>query len=449
MARYDPARKYVVISGTAKLLHVLAISMIFGVLVVVGLLLCSAYFSACETAMTAYSRPRIYRMAESGDRRAAMVVDLQNEVSLVISSILICSTIMNALAVAFATEIFDSLLGHYALFLAPIVTSVFIVLISEVLPKMLTVVDPDRVLLPSVQFIRCIHTILKPLNSIIGRVVGYAVKLIRRKTGEHDEYQNALEELRGAIALHKGVDIEDTEREKEMLQSVLELGTVQVGSIMTHRNSVTMFCIDDSVETLIEKVLSCPYTRIPLWSGDQENIVGVLHVNDLLKEIRRVGPQNNVDIAKIAKSPWFIPESNDLLCQLQSFKQHHEHFAIVVDEYGGVMGIVTLEDVLEEIVGDIEDERDVGLTKGIRAQDDGSYVVDGSVNVRDLNREIGSRFHSDTAATIAGFVINSVGIIPDVGQVFILDRYKFDVLKRQRNQISLLRMTSLECEQEQ
>ncbi|MDR2458658.1 MAG: CNNM domain-containing protein [Holosporales bacterium] len=423
--------------------------MIFGILVVVCLLLCSAYFSACETAITAYSRPRMYRMAESGNRRALMVVGMQNEVSLVISSILICSTVMNALAVAFTTEIFDSLLGHYALFLAPLVTSVFIVLISEVLPKMLTVVDPDRVLLPSARFIRCIHTTLKPLNIIIGHTVGCAVKLIKSRTGERDEYQNALEELRGAIALHKGVNIEDTMREKEMLQSVLELGTVQVGSVMTHRNNVTMFCADDDVEALIEKVLSCPYTRVPLWSGDQENIVGVLHVNDLLKEIRGKGEPSNVDIARISKPPWFIPENNSLLCQLQSFKQYHEHFAIVVDEYGSFMGIVTIEDVLEEIVGDIEDERDVGLTKGIRAQDDGSYVIDGSVSIRDLNREIGSRFHSDTAATIAGFVINSVGIIPEVGQAFILDRYKFDVLKRQRNQVSLLRVMHLEGEQEQ
>jgi Mg2+/Co2+ transporter CorB len=422
--------------------------MIFEIFIVVGLLLCSAYFSACETAMTAYSRPRMYRMAESGDKRAATVVGMQDEISLVISSILVCSTVLNSLAVAFTTEIFDDLLGHYALFLAPIVTSMFIVLISEVLPKMLTVVDPDRVLLPSARFIKCIHTALKPVNSIIGCIVGGVVSLTRRKACEHDEYRNALEELRGAIAMHKGIDVEDTKKEKEMLQGVLELGTVPVSNIMTHRSNVTMFCADDSVSVLIERALSCPYTRIPLWSGDQENIVGVLHVADLLKAIRGEDNSDNVDIAKVARPPWFIPENNDLLCQLQLFKQHHEHFAVVVDEYGSFMGIVTLEDVLEEIVGDIEDEHDVGSAQGVRAQGDCSYVVDGSVSVRNLNREIGSKFHSDTAATIAGFVINAVGIIPEVGQTFVINGYKFETLKRQRNQVSLLRVTRLTEEHE-
>ncbi|MDR1332895.1 MAG: CNNM domain-containing protein [Holosporales bacterium] len=418
--------------------------MILTAVFVAVLLFCSAYFSACETAITAYSKPKMFGLAADGDKRASIIVKLQEEISRVISSILVCSTILNALAVAFTTEIFDNIFGGCALFLAPIITSMFIVLFSEVLPKMLTIANPCRVLLPSAHFIKYIHIALKPLNSVIGSISKCMISLIRRKPTEMDEYKESLDELRGAIALHKGFDVEDTEKEKEMLQSVLDLGTVQVSSIMIHRNNVTMYCADDSLEVLIEKVLSCPFTRIPLWSGDQDNIIGILHVTDLLKAIRKNRDQVNINISEIARKPWFIPENNDLLDQLQAFKRRHEHIAIVVDEYGSFMGIITLEDILEEIVGDIEDEHDVGVVSGIRLQDDGSYIVDGSINIRDLNREIYSKFGSDVAATVAGYVINSVGIIPDIGQTFILHGYKFEVLKRHRNQISLLRITSQE-----
>ncbi|MDR1365302.1 MAG: CNNM domain-containing protein [Holosporales bacterium] len=417
--------------------------MILGALAVICLLACSAYFSACETAMTAYSRSKMYGLAADGNKRAAVIVGMQDDASLVISSILICSTVLNSLAVAFTTEIFDSVLGSRALVLAPIVTSILIVFIAEVLPKMLTVTAPDMVLLPSAYVIKGIYTALRPVNSVIGRVAEWAIRIVRRGADECDKHKDALEELKGAIALHTGTDAEDAKDERAMLQSVLELGTLQVSSVMTHRSNVTMFCADDDIEILIEKILRCPYTRIPLWSGDPENIVGVLHVTDLLKAMRGDVGNSEVNITELARAPWFIPENNDLLCQLQLFKRHHEHLAVVVDEYGSFMGIVTLEDVLEEIVGDIEDEHDVGGANGIRSQDDGTYIVDGAINVRDINREINTKFHSETAATIAGYMINEVGIIPEVGQAFILGDYKFEVLKRQKNQVSLIKLTHL------
>lgn len=414
------------------------------IILVAVFLLCSAYFSACETAMTAYSKPKMYTMAKEGNPKAKIILDLQVEVGLVISAILTCATILNSLAVAVTTDLFSEILGDYAIIFAPIITSIFIVLFAEVLPKMLTISNPERILLPSAYFIKFTYKVLKPLNNIIGFIAKRLIKLIKFSAKDRkSEYEDSLEELKGAIALHKGENTEDTKKEKEMLQNVLDLGAVSVGSIMVHRKNVTMMCADDPVSNLVEQIMNCPFTRIPLWSQNRDNIVGVLHVKDLLKAIKRSNNIDDINVLDVALDPWFIPENKDLLDQLQSFKTKHEHFALVVDEYGSFMGIVTLEDIIEEIVGNIEDEHDIGAWNGIRKQTDGSYIVDGSVNVRDLNREIDSNFRSDIAATVAGLVINSIGIIPESGQTFVLYGYKFEILKRYRIQVTLLRITKL------
>lgn len=420
--------------------------LLLNVILVAIFLLCSAYFSACETAMTAYSKPKMFSIAKEGNPKAKVVLELQPEIGLVISSILTCATILNSLTVAVTTELFSGVLGDYAVILAPIITSVFIVLFAEVLPKMLTISNPERVLLPSAYFVKYTYMILRPLNNIIGFIAKSVISLLhlaKKSDASKVEYDDSLDELKGAIALHKGSNVENVENEKKMLQSVLDLGVVQVSSIMVHRKNVTMMCADDPVHSLIEQVMNCPFTRIPLWSKNPDNIVGVLHVKDLLKAIKKTPAVDKINILDVALKPWFIPESKDLLDQLQSFKTRHEHFSLVVDEYGSFMGIVTLEDIIEEIVGDIEDEHDVDVQKDVRLQDDGSYIVDGTVNVRDLNREISSDFHSDIAATVAGLVINSVGIIPDVGQTFVLYGYKFEILKRRRTQVTLLKVTKL------
>ncbi|MDR1234024.1 MAG: CNNM domain-containing protein [Holosporales bacterium] len=413
------------------------------ILLVIFLLMGAAYFAACETAMTACSKAKIFSIAKDGNKKAKVILELQKEAGLVLSSILMCNTILNSLAVSFANALCVDAFGESAIFYCPIIISIFIVLFAEVLPKMLTLTNPENILLPSAYFIKYTYRVSRPLNNIIGFIARRIIRIIKPVSEYQDEYTASLEELRGAIDLHTGFDIEETEQEKEMMQNILDLGMVPVGNIMVHRKNVTMLCADEDINTIVEQVMSCPFTRIPLWSEHQDNIIGILHVKDIFKAVRKVGSIDEVNIMDIALKPWFIPENNDLLYQLQSFRTKREHFAIVVDEYGSFMGIITLEDVIEEIVGDITDEHDVVPFKGIREQDDGSYVIDGSVNIRDLNREIGSKFRGDIAATLAGLVINSVGIIPDVGQVFILFHYKFEILRRQRNQVTLLRVTSL------
>ncbi|MDR0942285.1 MAG: CNNM domain-containing protein [Holosporales bacterium] len=423
--------------------------MFLDILVALALLASSAYFSLCETAMTGYSKPKMFNLANEGNKKAAVIIKLQDSLDLVISSILICSTILNSCTVAVVTRVFTELFGDETLFLASIVTSIFIVLFAEIFPKMLTITNPERSLLSSAYFIKCVYIALKPISNVMGyaaKCLAYLMNFSLRRNANKSE--NSLEELQGAIALHESLDVEDTKKEKEMMRSVLDLGKVKVGNIMVHRKNVTMFCVDEDRETLVDRIINCSFTRVPLWSGNQDNIVGIIHVEDLLKKIKKNGSTSGINIMDIVRKPWFISENTDLLDQLQAFRQKHEHLSIVNDEYGSFIGIITLEDIIEEIVGNIEDEHDIGPEESIKKQKDGSYVIDGSVNVRDLNKELESKFNEDIAATIAGFVINSIGVIPEVGQSFVLEGYKFDILERQENQVTSLRLTKIIEEQD-
>ena len=408
-------------------------------IVVVCILLLSAYFAACETAMTACSKPKMYKLANDGNKNAKIICELQENVQLVISAILLCNTFFNNLAATITTIIGIKLFGEFAIIYFPVILSIFMVLFVEVLPKMFTLKSPEKILLPSAKFLQFVLLVLTPINVVISKIS--QIVLPKNQKEESDENASHLDELKGAIALHKGTD-DDSVQEKAMLSSILDLGSVQVSKIMVHRKNVTMLCADDDPMSIVEQVTVCPFTRIPLWRDNTDNIVGILHVKDLLKSAK--GCFYNLNIMDIASKPWFITENTDLLCQLQEFKKKREHFAVVVDEYGSFLGIVTLEDILEEIVGDISDEHDIDSANSIRLQENGDYIVDGTVNVRDFNRQVGTNFPCDIAATMAGIVINSIGIIPETNQIFVLFDHKFEILKRQRNQITLLKISKID-----
>ncbi|MFT5540587.1 MAG: Mg2+/Co2+ transporter CorB, partial [Alphaproteobacteria bacterium] len=250
----------------------------------------------------------------------------------------------------------------------------------------------------------------------------------------------AVEELRGAIALHSG-DSQDSRHERIMLHSILDLGDVEVGDVMIHRsNMVTVDAALPPAE-IVREVVASPYTRIPIWRDKPDNIVGVLHAKALLKAVEEhPGDHKDLDIAGLAAEPWFIPETTDLLAQLQAFRRRGEHFALVVDEYGDLMGIVTLEDILEEIVGDISDETDVPR-RGIRPQPNGTVIADGDVTLRDLNRRFDWGLPDEEAATIAGLVLHESRLIPEPGQIFTFHNFHFEVLGRKGNRLTAIRVT--------
>ena len=423
--------------------------------VILLLILASAFFSSAETALTAASDARMRQLAGKGNKRARLVEKLRDDREGLIGSILIGNNAVNVIASALATSVFISVLDEAGVVWATITMTVILVVFAEVMPKTYALTYSDKYALMIAPAVRVVVVVLSPL-SIALRML--ANSLIRKNDRDETDRE---EELRGMIELH-GADGDADDRETQaMLSSVLDLNEISVEQIMTHRAGVKMMNADDDLESLLSEVLASPHTRHPVYSGNPDNIIGVLHVKDLL---RAVGQQPAAApaasgrattgrattgrattgrelVQDIASDPYFIPETTLLFDQLQAFRTRREHFAVVVDEYGDLQGIVTLEDILEEIVGDIDDEHDVDLA-GLTAQADGSWIVDGAVTIRDLNRALAWQLPDEDASTIAGLVLFESRTIPRPGQEFRFHDIRFRILKREGNKITSLRLWS-------
>lgn len=404
------------------------------------LLLISAFFSVSETAMTAASRPRLHALARQGSRRAKIVNEIRAHSERLIGTVLVGNNLVNILASAMATSALITLFGEVGVAYATVVMTVLVLVFGEILPKTYALNNPDRVALILAPALKPIVWLLAPVTRALAVVVRGVLRVFGVQVKAELGSAESEQELRGAIELHKGSEPEIKE-EREMLRSILDLDDVEVGQIMIHRKNVIMLDVDRPATEIEAQVLASPYTRLPLYRDEPDNVVGVLHAKALLRALQAAGGDvSKVDILAIAAKPWFIPDTSSLLGQLRQFRERREHFALVVDEYGTLMGIVTLEDILEEIVGDIFDEHQAAVV-GVRAQPDGSYLIDGAVPIRDLNRELEWHLPDDDASTIAGLVLNEARRIPEVGQEFTFHGFRFAVLRRQRNQITLLRVT--------
>ena len=403
-------------------------------------LLLSGFFSGSETALTAASQPRMHLLQQQGDRRAGIVTRLFLQREKMIGAILLGNNLVNILASALATSLLIDNFGSRGVLYATGVMTLLVLVFGEVLPKTYAFYNADYVALKVAPAFRYIVALLAPITETVNLVIRGTMRLAGIRMSTDGEESQAEEALRGAIELHAG-DEPDTHQERVMLRSILDLADVDVSEVMHHRQDIVMVDADLPPSQIIDQVVQSPYTRIPLWRGQTDNILGVLHAKALLRQVRdHTGDLDRINIETEATTTWFIPESTSLLDQLQAFRQRREHFALVVDEYGSLMGVVTLEDILEEIVGDISDEHDVAPI-GVRAQSDGSYLVDGRVTIRDLNRRFEWRLPDDDAATIAGLVIQIGRVIPYEGQIFMLEGFRFEVVSRQRNRLAVIRIT--------
>ena len=408
---------------------------------IVILILLSAFFSSAETALTAASDARMRQLATKGNKNAKIVEALRADREGLIGAILIGNNAVNVLASAIATSLFITLYGEAGLLWATMTMTVLLVVFAEVMPKTYALTFADRYALTIAPVIRIIVLALSPLALAIRWLASITIR------ARSDEDSDREEELRGLIELH-GADGDDDDRETQaMLSSILDLNELTVEQIMTHRGSVSMINADDDLDDILRRVLESPHTRHPVFSGTSDNIIGVLHVKDLLRSIGHLGENVNENgdgnkfVQDIASPAYFIPETTLLFDQLQSFRSRREHFAVVVDEYGDFRGIVTLEDILEEIVGDIDDEHDIDLP-GLTPQADGSWLVDGSVTIRDLNRALGWQLPDEDASTLAGLVLFESRTIPMPGQEFRFHNIRFRVVKRDGNRITSLRLWS-------
>jgi Mg2+/Co2+ transporter CorB len=419
----------------------------FTIAIVLGCLVISAFFSASETALTGSSRASMMRLQKQGSREAGIVASLLNARERMIGALLLGNNIANIGASALATGVFTAWFGEVGVLYATGVMTVLLVIFSEVLPKTVAINAPDRIALIVARPMKLLVLLLGPLLTLIEATVRVLMKILGIPIGVNHPILSPTERLRGAVDLihHEG-GVEKQDR--DMLGGLLDLRELQVSDVMVHRTEMVLINADLPSEDLVREVLATEYTRIPLWRDKPENIVGVLHAKDLLRAIRAAdGEISKIDVASIASPPWFVPEMRPLSEQLKAFRRRKTHFALVVDEYGEVEGLVTLEDILEEIVGDISDEHDV-VVAGVRAQPDGSVVVDGSVPIRDLNRAMDWRLPDEEATTIAGLVIHEARSIPERGQGFTFHGFRFRVLRRERNRITTLRIVPLNGEAE-
>lgn len=406
------------------------------------LLVFSAFFSGSETALTASSPARMHAMAKQGDTRAMLVSKLTNEPERLIGAILLGNNLVNILASALATSLFLNLFGQAGVAYATIAMTALVVIFAEVLPKTYAIAYPEQVARAVAPPIRAVVLAFAPVASVVMLIVREILRLFGADIGKDAGLVTAHEEIRGAIDLHhsEGAVVK---HDRDMLGGILDLTDLSVSDVMVHRTEMQTLNASDPADKVVDDALKSPFTRLPLWLDEQDNFVGILHAKDLLRALNKAkGETTKLDLMSIASPPWFVPDTTSLKAQLNAFLKRKAHIALVVDEYGEVMGLVTLEDILEEIVGEIADEHDITAT-GIRPQPDGTINVDGTVPIRDLNRLMDWRLPDDEATTIAGLVIHEAQAIPDPGQAFTFYGYRFEVLRKQRNKITAIRITPL------
>lgn len=414
----------------------------------VALLLLSAFFSASETSLTAASRARMHRLQAEGSKRAALVNKLREQKDHLIGALLLGNNLANISASAIATSVLIQRFGDAGVAYATVVVTLLVLIFAEVLPKTYALLHPDRVSLFFAPCVSAVYALFYPVTHSISQLVNTVLRVFGVERQAIAQIEAQQQELRGAIdLLGEGVVQDDGGEGQEtraMLRSILDLADVNVEKVMVHRKNVSMINADQPLDRIVDEVMHSSFTRLPVWRESPDNIIGIIHSKLMLQELRHCGGDvSKMDISRAMMEPWFIPESATLFEQLQAFRRRREHFAIMVDEYGALMGIITLEDILEEIVGQIDDEHDIAVS-GVRAQADGSFLVDGKVTLRDLNRDRGWNLPDEDYSTVAGLLLYESQRIPSVGQSFTFYGFRFDVLKKQRNQINLVKITPFE-----
>jgi Mg2+/Co2+ transporter CorB len=405
-------------------------------------LLISAFYSGSETALTASSRAAMLRLEKLGNVDATTVSRLLSQRERFLGAVLLANNGTNIAASTLATGLLLTAFGQAGVIYATIVMTAAIFVLCEVLPKTIAFNAPDRLALVVAQPIARTVAALLPLLKAVEWLVRVILRGLGMPVGSIQSILSPREELRGAVDLlhHAGV-VEKLDR--DMMGGVLDLRELTVSDVMVHRTKMITIDAGDPPREIVDMVLGAAVSRLPLWRDTPDNILGVLHVKDLLRALHAAGGDaSKIDVEALARPPWFVPDTTPLYEQFKAFRDRKTAFALVVDEYGEVEGLVTIKDIITEIVGDVSDEQEISVA-GVRMLPDGSANVDGSVPVRDLNRAMDWNIPDDEATTIAGVVIHEARSIPEPGQSFTFHGYRFQVLRKNRNRITSLRVTPL------
>jgi Mg2+/Co2+ transporter CorB len=417
---------------------------LFYCLTILLFLLISAFFSAAETALTAISRARIYQLVMDGNKRAQIVSRLRRNKESMIGTVLLGNNLVNIAASAIATSLSITLFGSESgLVIVTIVMTLMVVIFSEVLPKTYAIQNSERVSLALAPALSFLVKLLYPITHCIQVFIRLILKLFRVDISKTHTLISGTDVIRGTIELHHR-EGQMIKQDRDMLGSILDLNDIEVEAVMVHRKNVETIDADLPAGELIKQAVSTMHSRIPLWRGDPDNIIGVLHAKNLIKAMgEHDGLIDNATVMAICNKPWFIPETTSLRAQLLAFRSKRQHFAFVVDEYGAWQGIVTLEDIIEEIVGNIDDEHDEATVDIVKIGDN-AYSVNGGMTLRDINRHLDWNLPDDHASTVGGLLIHEIQAIPTIGQRFELFGYRFIVLETDATHITRLRIEKLD-----
>ncbi len=417
---------------------------------ILALLILSGFFSGSETALTAASRGKLRARAEKGDKGAERALAITEDNERLIGSVLLGNNLVNILAASLATALFTRLFGQNGVALATLVMTLLVLIFAEVLPKTYAITNAEAAASRVAPLITQIIRICSPVVAAVRFLVRGILGLFGVKTDPDSQILAVREEIAGALYLGQSEGVVEKE-DRDRILGALDLGERAVEEIMLHRSQIEMIDCNSEPQAILEQCLQSRHTRLPVFKEDPDNIIGVVHSKDLLRAMHKLvlgrggnpSALRNFDVASVAMKPYFVPETTTLDDQMRQFLRMRTHFALVVDEYGTLQGLITLEDILEEIVGEITDEFDPEAEHSLRRSDDNQLLVDGAMTIRDLNRATDWALPDDAANTVAGLVIHEAQMIPKMNQVFNFHGFRFEVIARKDNRITKLKIRKL------
>ncbi|MEO9780197.1 MAG: HlyC/CorC family transporter [Sedimentitalea sp.] len=414
------------------------------------LLVLSAFFSGSETALTAASRGKLRSQADKGSHGAEKALAITEDSERLIGSVLLGNNLVNILATSLATALFTRAFGESGVAMATLVMTVLVLVFAEVLPKTYAIINSEKAAAAVAPVISLVVTVFAPVVMAVRFLVRGVLRVFGVEVDPDSHVLAVREEIVGALQLGHSEGVVEKE-DRDRILGALDLGERTVEEIMLHRSGIEMIDTSSPPEDILQQCLDSPHTRLPVFRDEPENIIGVVHAKDLLRAMYKLvsGASGNAQplqrfrITDVANPPYFIPETTTLDDQMRQFLRMRTHFALVVDEYGSLQGLITLEDILEEIVGEITDEFDPDAELPVTRTDDGQYIIDGAMTIRDLNRTTDWGLPDDEANTIAGLVIHEAQMIPVIGQVFSFHGFRFEVMARDGNRITGLKIRPL------
>ena len=427
------------------------LTLFLNIFAIVVLLVVSAFFSCSETALTAASQGKLRAQADKGSAGAETALKVKEDNERLIGAILLGNNFANTASAAVATALLTQFFqGSTGIAVATLIMTFTVLIFSEVLPKTYAITRPEATASFVAPAVRVLILIFSPIVNIVRAIVRGILIVFGVRTNKDEHILAIREEIAGALAIgHQSGAVEKEDRDR--LLGALDLSERTVEEIMRHRSQIEMIDADGEPNALISAVLASSHSRLPLYKGTRENVVGVIHAKDLLRSVDKflregdgqLDSVSDLDIMAVAMKPYFIPDTTPLDEQMREFLKRRTHFALVVDEYGDLKGLITLEDILEEIVGEITDEFDIDAEHPLKRTDAGDVLIDGAMTIRDFNRATDWALPDDEANTVAGLVIHEAQAIPSTGQAFSFHGFRFEVLKKRKHQVTALKIRPL------